>query len=180
MLKEMALSGSCYWCMEAIFQSLKGVTDVNQGWVAEKPPSTNIVPPDTQATFYEAIMVKYDSDIIPTAVLIDIHIHSHSSTHTHSLRYRYPSAIYTNSQKEQSQVKRLLKQKNDELNGRLLTQSLIIGQFKSSKQSMQDYFYNNPDKPFCQTVISPKLKKLLADYGQWISSEKAETIHSLN
>lgn len=178
MLKRIALSGSCYWCMEAIFQSLKGVIHVNQGWVAEKSPPTDIDSQDTQQPFYEAIMVKYDSDIISADVLIDIHIHSHSSTHRHPLRHRYPSTVYTYTCDEQSAIRALLQQKNAEFNGQLLTQAQIIGHFKPSQPNMQDYFYNNPDKPFCQTIISPKLKKLLSEFGQWVTPEKAEQIHS--
>lgn len=178
MLKKIALSGSCYWCMEAIFQSLKGVIHVNQGWIAEKSPPTDIDSQDSSPPFYEAIMVKYDSGIIPTDVLIDIHIHSHSSTRTHSLRHRYPSAVYTQTHDERLVINELLQQKNAELNGQLLTQARIIGHFKPSQQSMQDYFYNNPEKPFCQNIISPKLKKLLSEFGQWVSLEKADKIHS--
>lgn len=174
MIKKIALSGSCYWCMEAIFQSLKGVIDVDQGWITTKhAPCTDFDEAVSyEAISYEAVVVEFDSNVIPLDVLIDIHIHTHSSTYEHALRERYPSAVYAYHQEDFVEIENILAEKKNSFEAPLLTQTRMAGQFKPSKQSMQDYYYNNPDKPFCQTIINPKLQKLMQQYGSWVEQEK--------
>ncbi|WP_201746378.1 peptide-methionine (S)-S-oxide reductase [Veronia nyctiphanis] len=66
-MKKVGLGGSCHWCTEAIFQSLKGVVHVNQGWLS---PATE---PDA---FSEGVIVSYDESKIPLDVLIEIHVYT--------------------------------------------------------------------------------------------------------
>ncbi|OEF28136.1 peptide-methionine (S)-S-oxide reductase [Vibrio rumoiensis] len=176
MIKQVALSGSCYWCMEAIFQSLKGITHVNQGWIAKKDPtitgSHTSNEPSYHEPTYEAVLITYDPSIIPLEVIIDIHIHTHSSTHQHALRSRYPSAVYAYDADDLVMIETILHQFKKRFESTLLTQAFMAGNFIPSKQSMQDYFYSNPDKPFCQTIISPKLRKLMSEYASWVDNRK--------
>jgi peptide-methionine (S)-S-oxide reductase len=64
---KIGLGGSCHWCTEAIFQSLKGVPNVSQGWIE---------PDNDSAGFSEAVIVEFDPEMISLQDLIEIHLHS--------------------------------------------------------------------------------------------------------
>lgn len=76
-LKKIGFGGGCHWCTEAVFQSLKGVKSVQQGWIASK---------NEHFEFSEAVIVDFDPSSIPLKVLIEIHLHTHKSTSEHSMR----------------------------------------------------------------------------------------------
>lgn len=93
---KIGLGGSCHWCTEAIFQSLKGVLHVSQGWIA---------PDDNAAQYSEAVVVEFNAAKISLQTLIEIHPHTHSCTSDHSMRSKYRSAIYI-FQSEQEEISR--------------------------------------------------------------------------
>ena len=67
---KIALGGGCHWCTEAVFQSLKGVEKVNQGYVASTGENN---------WFSEAVIVHFNDEIITLKTLIEIHLHTHKS-----------------------------------------------------------------------------------------------------
>ena len=82
---KIAFGGGCHWCTEAVFQQLKGVIRVEQGFVA----SVN-----EYQSFSEAVIVHFNPSIIPLKILVEIHLYTHKSTSNHSMRSKYRSAIY--------------------------------------------------------------------------------------
>lgn len=85
-MQKIGFGGSCHWCTEAIFRSLKGVTTVEQGWITSD--GENHTPS-------EAVIVSFDASEIKLETLIAIHLHTHSCTANHDLRSKYRSAVYT-------------------------------------------------------------------------------------
>ncbi|MEM9546265.1 MAG: peptide-methionine (S)-S-oxide reductase [Bacteroidota bacterium] len=81
--QKVGFGGGCHWCTEAVFQSLNGVTEVEQGWIASKEAPL----------LSEAVIVHYDEKIIDLTILIEIHLRTHSATSSHSMRSKYRSAI---------------------------------------------------------------------------------------
>lgn len=68
-MQKIGLGGSCHWCTEAIFRSLKGVSTVEQGWIASDGENT---------TLSEAVIVNFSPNEITLETLIAIHLHTHS------------------------------------------------------------------------------------------------------
>jgi peptide-methionine (S)-S-oxide reductase len=164
MLKEkIGFGGSCHWCTEAIFNSLIGILNVEQGWVS------SIAPEDA---FSEGVIVHFDPNIIDLSTLISIHLHTHSCTSKHSMRQKYRSAIY-NYTKEQLDISKItilhLQKAFDEP---IITKIIPFQAFKLNSQNYLDYYYKNPDNPFCQNIINPKLKVLLKQYSTNVNREK--------
>ena len=96
---KIAFGGGCHWCTEAVFQSLKGVKLVEQGYVASIKENN---------TFSEAVIVHFDSNSISLKTLIEIHLHTHKSTSDHSMRNKYRSAIYTFSEEQFKEANTIL------------------------------------------------------------------------
>lgn len=162
-LNKIALGGGCHWCTEAVFQSLIGVSKVEQGFVA----STG-----EQSTFSEAVIVHFYPEEISVKTLIEIHLFTHKSTSNHSMRTKYRSAIYVFSKVQQEQAELILKLFQNEFDNKLITGVLPFDRFKGSRKQIQNYYYSNPEKPFCETFINPKLKILLNEFSNHTKQNK--------
>lgn len=163
--EKIALGGSCHWCTEAIFQSLIGVHNVEQGFVATDNLSND---------FSEAVIVYFDPEKITLETLIEIHLRTHSSTANHSMRDKYRSAIYTFSEHQKQECEAILTAMQSKFQEKIITQVLPFGKFKMSRDEILNYYYKNPEKPFCQNIIDPKLKILIQQFSNVINKEKLQ------
>lgn len=117
-----------------------------------------------RGAFSEAVFVTFDTQKIDLKDIIEIHLYTHSSTANHAMRKKYRSAVYAMSKEDQKQLGLLLTELQKEFKESLVTRALLFKDFKKSEEQYLDYYYKNPDKPFCQTYIQPKLKMLLQKY----------------
>lgn len=153
---KIGLGGGCHWCTEAVYQSLKGVTKVEQGFIASTHPNTS---------YSEAVIVHYDASSITLKDLISIHLHTHKSGVAHRMRSKYRSAIYTFNEVDSNLAVKLLLELQADFEEKLITQVLPFHGFKPSDTRFHDYYFSDREKPFCQTYIEPKLKLLLARFS---------------
>ncbi|HET8859612.1 peptide-methionine (S)-S-oxide reductase [Marivirga sp.] len=148
---KIGFGGGCHWCTEAVFQSIQEVNKVEQGWIKSTPPFDN---------YSEGVIVHFNQEVISLAELIKIHISTHSSNSNHSMRSKYRSAIYTFDEKQNIACLKIMSQLQQHLNESLITKIIPFHDFKLNQEEYLNYYYKNPEKPFCQTYILPKLKKL--------------------
>lgn len=162
-LQKIALGGGCHWCTEAVFQSLIGVVKVEQGYVASK---------NENSSFSEAVIVHFNADKIPVKMLIEIHLYTHKSSSSHSMRTKYRSAVYTYSKEQRQQVAIIIESLQSDFENKLITEVLSFESFKASREQIQNYYYNNPQKPFCERFINPKLQMLLKRFSSYTDGNK--------
>jgi peptide-methionine (S)-S-oxide reductase len=165
-MEKIGFGGSCHWCTEAIFQSLKGVSQVQQGWIASEGTATN---------FSEAVIVIFDLTLISLETLVDVHLHSHSCTSEHSMRSKYRSAVYTFNDDQVPVVQRAIGNLQADFDELIITQIMPFNAFKLNTEQYLNYYYNDPEKLFCQNVVKPKLRLLLERFGE-VMTEKAKLI----
>ena len=159
---KIALGGGCHWCTEAVFQSLKGVSKVEQGFVASI---------EKNSSFSEAVIVHFNSDVIKLKTLIEVHFHTHKSTVAHSMRKKYRYAIYYFSTKQKIDAELILNTFQIEFENKLITSVFPFSEFKASREAIQNYYLKNPKKPFCERFINPKLKLIQAKFSDNIKPE---------
>jgi peptide-methionine (S)-S-oxide reductase len=94
-MQKIGFGGSCHWCTEAVFRSLDGVLEVEQGWITSDAE---------HATPSEAVIVSFQENAISLQTQIAIHLHTHSCTAEHSLRGKYRSAVYTFNQEQATEA----------------------------------------------------------------------------
>ncbi|WP_306643996.1 peptide-methionine (S)-S-oxide reductase [Sanyastnella coralliicola] len=150
---KIGFGGGCHWCTEAVFQHLKGVTEVEQGWIASHAP---------QDEYSEAVIVHFDPAIIPLNVLAEIHLRTHQSGVNHSMRHKYRSALYFFDEGDQGALLNAIAE--TDLGFEPVTQVLPFVSFKASREEIQNYYAKNPSKPFCERYIDPKLELLRSAY----------------
>ena len=163
-LQKIGFGGSCHWCTEAVFQSLKGVEKVEQGWISA----------EETGAFHEAVIVHFNEQVIPLEILIEVHLRTHNSASEHSMRNRYRSAVYTFSNEQRIGADQILADLQANFSEPLVTKTYGFKEFRTSEAKFQNYYLKNPDKPFCKSYIDPKLKLLFDRFGDYVAFSKKE------
>ena len=154
---KIGFGGGCHWCTEAVFQSLLGVIKVEQGYASSE---------DINTSFSEAVIVHFDSEMMSLRTLIEVHLLTHNSTSDHSMRSKYRSAVYIFSEKQKKEAYLAIGQFREEQDKLFITEVLVFSEFKPSREQITNYYYKNPEKPFCKSFIDPKLKLLLSHFSK--------------
>ncbi|MES2063600.1 MAG: peptide-methionine (S)-S-oxide reductase [Bacteroidota bacterium] len=169
-MQKIGFGGSCHWCTEAIFRSLKGVKIVEQGWISSDGENTK---PS------EAVLVTYDENEISLQILIAIHLHTHSCTAEHSMRDKYRSAVYSFNDKQAIEAKTTVSELQADFDQPIVTKVLPFQTFRLNDENYLDYYYKDPSKPFCQNIVNPKLKELIKRFQKYISPERKAQLANL-
>lgn len=156
MVSKIGFGGSCHWCTEAIFLSLKGVAAVQQGWIASDGQNL---------TFSEAVIVEFDAKVISLQTLIAVHLYTHACTVNHSMRAKYRSAVYTFNETQATIAQKAIEALQPEFESVIITKVIPFKRFRLNSDNYLNYYYSNPDKPFCQNIVNPKLRVLLARFA---------------
>ena len=154
--ETIGFGGGCHWCTEAVFQDLRGVSRVEQGFIKSTPPYDR---------FSEAVIVHFNPAHISLSVLTNIHLRTHASGADHSMRGKYRSAAYVKGEAQRQRMEAILGALQTEFETPRITKVLDHAGFKPSDAQFQNYYKSNPERPFCKTYIDPKLarvRKLLA------------------
>jgi len=157
-MSKIGFGGGCHWCTEAVFQALRGVQSVAQGFIQSTAPHD---------TFSEAVVVDYDPDTIPLDILLAIHLRTHASTSPHKMRGKYRSAAYTFSAVHAAEIRALIAAEQPNFEAPLVTLVLPHLAFKASDARFQNYYASDAERPFCTTYIDPKLAKIRREFGRY-------------
>lgn len=160
-MDRIGFGGGCHWCSEAVFQTLIGVIHVEQGFIAAQAPDDSLS---------EAVIVSFDPAAITLADLIGVHLATHSSTSAHALRSRYRSAIYAFDRAQGQRAQSALAAHARQSGANFITRVMDFGRFAASAPRYHNYYVTDPTRPFCQTLIDPKLALLRQSYGALIKA----------
>ena len=156
----IGFGGGCYWCTEAVFQSVVGAVKVTPGWIVAPAPD------DTPS---EGVIVEFDPGQLSVEALIDIHILSQSAYGNHSMRDKYRSAVYVFNP---AQMRTCEAYFADLCRRQIapVTRILAFEGFQPSALEYHNYYYSNPQRPYCQRFIAPKISRLKQVFGEKIKS----------
>ena len=152
---RIGFGGGCHWCTEAVFQALRGVFKVEQGFIRSVSPDH---------AYSEAVVVTFDPEVISLSELIEIHLHTHASTTEHHLRNKYRSAVYAFSPEQEEEAQKILSELQTDFSEPIVTRTIPFKGFKPSENRYQNYYRKHSDQPFCERYINPKLERLITDY----------------
>ena len=164
---EMAtFGGGCFWCVEAIFQQVKGVESVVSGYAGGsiKNPSYREVT-SGRTGHAEVIQITFDPAIVSYLELLEIFFSTHDPTTLNrqgaDIGTQYRSIILYHSAKQLEQASEIVKDLDSAgvWKSPVVTQIEKYTEFYPAEKYHQDYYANNPDKGYCRVVIQPKLEK---------------------
>lgn len=163
---EVATFGAgCFWCVEAVFEQLDGVIDVESGYmggVTENPSYRDICSGTTGHA--EVTRIQFDRTIIDYATLLDWLWRSHDPTtlnrQGHDIGTQYRSAIFYHSEAQKTVALRSRGAAQAAFNAPIVTEITAASTYYPAEDYHQDYYRLNPNQPYCARIIAPKLKKL--------------------
>lgn len=180
-IEKATLAGGCFWCTEAIFKRLKGVSSVFPGYAAsqvENPSYREVCSGKTGAA--EAIQITYDPSVISYQTLLEVFWHLHDPTtlnrQGNDIGTQYRSAIYYHND-EQKQIALASKEtleKSGTYKKPVVTEIAPFTNFYAAEDYHKDYYDSNHSVPYCTFVIDPKVQKLLKEYSHSIKDEYQE------
>ena len=147
-MEKIGFGGGCHWCTEGVFQALRGVIQVEQGFIQSEAPSD---------AWAEGVIVSFDPSIISLDTLADVHLRTHSANGTYSPGGRYRSAIYVFAADQRPDVVHAIDRFASDSGKTVRTIILPFVGFQPSDTRYQNYYQTNPDRPFCRRYIDPKL-----------------------
>ncbi len=169
--EKTTLGGGCFWCIEAIFDQLKGVTDVVSGYSGGRTQNpTYRAVCDGVTGHAEVVEVTFDNEIVSFQDLLDIFFTVHNPTTLNQqgadIGTQYRSAIFFHSDEQ----KHIAQATIDALNQSNVWGSPIVTEvtrfetFYPAEDYHQEYFANNKDNRYCQVVVAPKVAKFRQYY----------------
>ncbi len=183
MEKTTVFGGGCFWCTEAVFQMLKGVSKVESGYAGGETRSTSsgqeVIPTYGDVTtgttgHAEVIRVTYDPAVISYDDLLTVLFGSHDPTTVdrqgNDVGTQYRSVIFYNDDVEKATAERIAKEIQDSLTdgSHVVTQILPYKNFYPAEQYHANYYEMNADAPYCQIIIEPKIEKVKKRFAELV------------
>lgn len=171
--KQLAtFGGGCFWCTEAIFNRVEGVSKITPGYSGGTVKNPNYKEVCSGTTGHaEVIQLEYNPQIINYKELLDIFFATHNPTtlnqQGNDKGTQYRSVIFYHSDAQKNTAQNSIAELNasGKLNHPIVTQILPLECFYTAEIEHHNYFEIHPEQSYCKFVIHPKVKKFEAVYG---------------
>ena len=171
---KITLGAGCFWCVEAVFEEVKGIKRVTSGYMGGKVKNPTYREVCSGLTGHaEVVQLEYDPKQINLSSILEIFWKTHDPTtlnrQGNDIGTQYRSAIFYHSDDQKNVATALLNKLNSSgaYSGRIITEISKASEFYVAEDYHQDYFSLNSQQPYCQYVIQPKLdkfRKVFVDY----------------
>jgi methionine-S-sulfoxide reductase len=170
-LETSTLGGGCFWCTEAIYKSLKGVTEVLPGYsggVSENPTYQEVCTGNTGHA--EVIQITFDNQRITFDEILEIFFKVHDPTtlnrQGNDIGTQYRSVIFYHTDAQKISAERLIAQINHSAvhPDPVVTEVSPFKTFYPAEDYHQNYFERNKNQPYCSFVVAPKVEKFKKMY----------------
>ncbi|MCA9263087.1 MAG: peptide-methionine (S)-S-oxide reductase MsrA [Planctomycetales bacterium] len=165
-LELATLGAGCYWCVEAVFQQLRGVHSVESGFTGGQVRNPSYEQVCSGLTGHaEVCQVRYDPKIVSFTEVLEVFWKTHDPTtlnrQGHDVGTQYRSAIFYHNE-EQRKTAEELKEKLDQsgaFSAPIVTEIAKFDVFYKAKEDHQNFYRNNPNYGYCRAVVQPKVDK---------------------
>jgi len=164
--ETITLAGGCFWCLEAIFDQICGVTDVVSGYAGGSVvnPSYELV--CTGSTGHaEVVQVAFDPAIISYHEILEVFFDTHDPTTLNrqgaDVGTQYRSAIFTQDEQQKAEAQAVIRELTEAgtYSSPIVTEVTALTEYYPAEEYHQEYFENNPSRPYCRAVVGPKVVK---------------------
>lgn len=165
-LQTATLAGGCFWCLEAVYDEIKGVHSVESGYAGghvDNPSYRAVCNGDTGHA--EVVQVHFDPNVVSYRDLLNVFFAIHDPTTLNrqgaDVGTQYRSAIFYRDEEQKKAAEELIKELNaQEIWDRpIVTQVEKLDRFYVAEDYHQEYYARNPYQPYCMAVVAPKVSK---------------------
>jgi peptide-methionine (S)-S-oxide reductase len=172
-MQTIVLGGGCFWCTEAVYKEVRGVTDVESGYSNGRGerPSYELVCTGTTG-YNEVVKLTYDPAQISTRQILEIFFVVHDPTQLNrqgnDTGTQYRSGIYFTTPEQKQAADDIVREMNqDKLFGKpVVTEVLPLASYWPAEEYHQDFFERNPTQGYCMAVAGPKVAKFRKTFSE--------------
>ena len=165
--REVAtLAGGCFWCLEAVYDLLKGVDEVTSGYAGGATPNPSYEQVCSGGTGHaEVVQIAFDPSAVSFKDLLDVFFTIHDPTTLNRQGYdvgtQYRSAIFYHSPEQKAAAEQTIKELTEAKlwEDPIVTQVEPLTAFYPAEDYHQEYFERNPSQPYCRAIVAPKVAK---------------------
>ncbi|HOV48670.1 MAG TPA: peptide-methionine (S)-S-oxide reductase MsrA [Anaerolineae bacterium] len=174
-LEQATLGGGCFWCLEAVYENVRGVQKVVSGYAGGHRPNPTYEQVCTGMTGHaEVVQVTYDPTVVSYRELLEIFFEIHDPTTLNrqgaDVGSQYRSVIFYHHEEQRLAAEAMIAEL--EAAGRwstpIVTQVAPFEAFYPAEAYHQQYFRKNPAQPYCRAVVAPKVTKLQAHFPAFL------------
>ena len=166
------LAGGCFWCIETVFNRLRGVESAVSGYMGghtANPTYADVCNGDTGHA--EVVQVRFDPDVISYRELLEVFFTLHEPTQLNrqgnDVGTQYRSAIFWHTPEQKAEAEAVIAELTavQQFDAPIVTEVAAATAFYPAEDYHQGYFDSNPNQPYCQFVVAPKVVKAQAKYS---------------
>lgn len=174
-MRTFVLAGGCFWCLDAVYRTLEGVTDVVSGYTGGNVPNPSYEQVCTGTTDHaEAVAVTFDETVIPSSVILDVFFSLHDprqlNRQGNDIGTQYRSAMFYADDAQKAEFEAARERASEYWDGGIVTTITKLGEFYRAEEYHQDFFAKNPNQGYCLAVAVPKVNKIRKSYAQYIKA----------
>lgn len=177
MATEIAtLGGGCFWCLEAVYQELKGVEHVESGYTGGRVPNPTYEQVCEGTTGHaEVVRITFDTDVVTYREVLEIFFTIHDPTtlnrQGNDVGTQYRSVIYYHSPEQQDTAKHVIAEMANVWDAPIVTELSPSETYYKAEDYHQNYFRQHPLQGYCAFVVAPKVAKFRKTFAERINSE---------
>lgn len=171
-------AGGCFWCTEAVFLMLRGVSHVRSGYIGG-----HVADPDYRSVcegttgHAEAVEISFDPDMISYDRLLDVFFATHDPTQLNrqgnDVGTQYRSAVFVHDDTQKASAQAARDRAAEIWDDPVVTEIVPASTFFEAEPYHQDYFAQNTVQPYCQAIVAPKVAKARAGFADLLKSDAA-------
>ena len=172
-MESYVLAGGCFWCLDAVYRTLRGVHDVVSGYTGGTTPDPSYEEVCTGTTGHaEVVRVDFDPDVIPREVILDVFFTLHDPTQLNrqgaDVGTQYRSAMFPADEAQRELFEQARSRASEWWPGEIVTAIEPLGDFHPAEEYHQDFFAKNPGQGYCLAVALPKVNKIRRSYADYV------------
>jgi peptide-methionine (S)-S-oxide reductase len=170
-MAQAIVAGGCFWCTEAVFRDVIGVSEVESGYIGGSVPDPTYKAVCSGSTGHaEAIRVTFDPEVLALGDLLDVFMATHDPTQLNrqgnDVGTQYRSAIFPLDDEQRMEAEAMIARASAELDGRVVTTIEGPAVWYPAEDYHQEYWQGEGQRnPYCLAVIPPKLAKLRKSFA---------------
>lgn len=172
-LERITLGGGCFWCLEAVYEQVRGVRHVENGYSNGQGPAPTYEAVCGGNTGYaEVVRVDFDPAVVSLRELLEVFFTIHDPTSLNrqgaDVGTQYRSGIYFHNEAQRQLAAEVLKEVNEHHGGKVVTELLPEAAYHPAEAYHQHYYARNPDQGYCAFVVAGKVDKFMATFKRLV------------
>jgi peptide-methionine (S)-S-oxide reductase len=175
-LQKATVGGGCFWCLEAVYQQVRGVVHVESGYAGGQTLNPDYDSVCTGQTGHaEVVQIEFDTDVVTYQKILEIFFAIHDPTtlnrQGNDIGSQYRSVIYAHDQEQRMIAQNIIKQLTQEniFDQPIVTELADLPIYYRAEDYHQNYFNNHPNQGYCAFVVSPKVSKFRKQFSELLN-----------